>query len=133
MLLNIIEDELPIGQRGWLAVMTKFNKCTIQSGRPKRKQTPPETKFKQLMKTTKPTGDGVCPPEIKQAHHINSLINERAGTRDLGDSNFNDADGGRTGPSSNDNGLPQLEPRVAIARSAHNEAPPPAAMLVELQ
>ncbi|KIK77069.1 hypothetical protein PAXRUDRAFT_167937 [Paxillus rubicundulus Ve08.2h10] len=125
MLLNIIKDELPIGQRGWLTVMTKFNKRAIESGRPERKQTSLETKFKQLVKTTKPTGNGVCPPEIKRAHHIDSLINERAGTHDLGDSDFDDADGGRTGPSSDDDSLPQPEPRVAVARSARNEAPPP--------
>jgi hypothetical protein len=77
------------------------------------------------VKTTKPTGNGVCPPEIKCAHHIDSLINERAGTRDLGDSDFDDADSGRTGPSSDDDSLPQPEPRVAVARSARNEAPPP--------
>ncbi|KIK76468.1 hypothetical protein PAXRUDRAFT_18188 [Paxillus rubicundulus Ve08.2h10] len=125
VLLNIIEDKLPIGQQGWLAVMTKFNKRTIELGRPERKQTSLETNFKQLVKTTKPTGNGVCPPEIKCAHHIDSLINERVGTRDLGDSDFNDADDGRTGPSSDDDSLPQPEPWVAIARLAHNEAPPP--------
>jgi hypothetical protein len=48
VLLNIIEDELPIGQQGWLAVMTKFNKRAIKSGRPERKQTSLETKFKQV-------------------------------------------------------------------------------------
>jgi regulator of replication initiation timing len=40
------------------------------------------------VKTTKPTGNGVCPPHVERAHEIDSLINERAGTRDLADSDF---------------------------------------------
>jgi hypothetical protein len=43
------------------------------------------------VKTTKPTGDGVCPPDVTRAHEIDALINERAGTRDLNDLDF-DAD-----------------------------------------
>jgi hypothetical protein len=43
------------------------------------------------VKTTKPTGDGVCPPDVTRAHEINALINECAGTRDLNDLDF-DAD-----------------------------------------
>jgi hypothetical protein len=44
----------------------------------------------QLVKTTKPTGNGVCPPHVERAHEIESQINERAGTRDLDDSDFDD-------------------------------------------
>ena len=46
----------------------------------------------QLVKTPKPTGDGVCPPEVTCAHHIDDLINEHVGTRDLNNSDFDDPD-----------------------------------------
>jgi hypothetical protein len=48
------------------------------------------------LKTTKPTGNGVCPPNVERAQEIDRLINERAGTRDLNDSDF-DADLDDTG------------------------------------
>ncbi len=38
------------------------------------------------MRTPKPTGDAECPPEIERAHIIEELMNEKAGTRDLNDS-----------------------------------------------
>ncbi|KAF8833315.1 hypothetical protein BDN67DRAFT_889164, partial [Paxillus ammoniavirescens] len=89
-LLDCVEDELPLGQRGWQAVTVRFNQWAAKSGHPERKLTSLETKFKQLVKTTKPTGDGECPEEVMHAHHIDNLINERAGTRDLDDSDFDD-------------------------------------------
>jgi len=77
------------------------------------------------MKTKKPTGDGICPPEIQHSHYIDGLINERAGTCDLGDSDFNDVDGNKTEPSTDDDDMPTAEPRVAVAHSSRNEAPLP--------
>ena len=78
------------------------------------------------MKTTKPTGTGVCPPEVKRAHHIDELINERAGTCELADSDFDDAGGNISWSSSGEDDPPQHpEPRVAVAQSNRNEAPAP--------
>jgi hypothetical protein len=79
------------------------------------------------VKTKKTTGDGVCPPEIQWAHYIDGLINERAGTRDLGDSDFNDIGGEKTEPSTDDDDMPvpAAEPCIAVACSSHNEAPVP--------
>ena len=37
MLLDCVQDKLPLGQRGWMAVTTRFNKWAAQSGRPERK------------------------------------------------------------------------------------------------
>ncbi|KAG2067341.1 hypothetical protein BDR04DRAFT_1120547 [Suillus decipiens] len=42
----------------------------------------------KLVKTTKPIGDGVCPPEVTHALYIDQLINECAGTHDLDDMDF---------------------------------------------
>ncbi|KAG6913459.1 hypothetical protein DXG01_006708 [Tephrocybe rancida] len=87
-LLDAVEIERPIGQRGWLSVSRVFGKYSRKNNRPERAVKSLETKFKQLVKTTMPTGDGYCPPEVKRAHHIEELINERACTRDLDDDDF---------------------------------------------
>jgi hypothetical protein len=44
----------------------------------------------EFVRTTKPTGDAECPPHIDRAHYIDSLINEKAGTRDLDDEELAD-------------------------------------------
>ncbi|KAG2157038.1 hypothetical protein DEU56DRAFT_720970, partial [Suillus clintonianus] len=120
-LLNFVEDELPLGQRGWQVIHTKFAEWSKARGRPDRKLNSLETKFKQLVKTTKPTGDGVCPPDVTRAHYIDLLINERAGTRDLNDEDFDDQDAGSHTDSSS-----QDEPQhVAVARATRTDAPVP--------
>ena len=136
-LLDCVEEELPLGQRGWLAVTTKFNKWASKNSHPEWKVSSLETKFKQvrlainvifasysipqLVKMLKPTGTGVCPPKISRAHEIDELINERAGTRNLDDSKYDEAVNKSDG--STDEELPSR--LTAIARSQHMEAPPP--------
>ena len=44
----------------------------------------------QLVKITKPTGKVDIPIHVQQAHQIEDLINESAGTHDLNDSDFDD-------------------------------------------
>ncbi|KAG2342378.1 hypothetical protein BDR05DRAFT_1001003 [Suillus weaverae] len=77
-LLDLVEDELPLGQKGWQVIHSKFMQWANRHGRPQCKATSLETKFKQFVKTTKPTGDGVCPPNVTRAHELNVRINERA-------------------------------------------------------
>lgn len=47
----------------------------------------------KLVRMTKPTGDAECPPYVDRAHYVESLINEKVGTRDLDDDDIvvNDA------------------------------------------
>ncbi|TFY80399.1 hypothetical protein EWM64_g3611 [Hericium alpestre] len=90
-LLDYVEGELPLGQRGWERIHRRFVKWAHRHGRPERALKSLETKYKQLVKTKKPTGNGVCPPSVDRAHAIEDLINDRAGTRDLADSDFDDA------------------------------------------
>ncbi|KAI9453065.1 hypothetical protein HD554DRAFT_2043477 [Boletus coccyginus] len=97
-LLDCIEVELPLGQRGWQAITPKFNKWAVKSARPERKVTSLEMKFKQLVKTSKPTGDGV---------------------------DFNDTDvDGKTHNWSDEEDELKPERRTAVARSLCSEAPP---------
>ncbi|KAG1828588.1 hypothetical protein DFJ58DRAFT_849021 [Suillus subalutaceus] len=62
-LLDMVQDELPLGQHGWQTVHLKYSQWAKVNHRPSRKITSLETKYKQLVKTTKPIGDGVCPPQ----------------------------------------------------------------------
>ncbi|KAG2131631.1 hypothetical protein DEU56DRAFT_688381, partial [Suillus clintonianus] len=120
VLLDLVEDERPLGQKGWQAIHLKYSEWATSHGRPPRKAMSLETKFKQLVKTTKPTGNGVCPPDVTRAHEIDALINERAGTRDLNDSDF-DADDSH---DDSRNITPPIE-HTAITRATRTDAPVP--------
>ncbi|KAJ7701086.1 hypothetical protein B0H17DRAFT_1327685 [Mycena rosella] len=90
-LFTLIEKELPLGQRGWKEVHRGYKRYCAAKNRPKRSAKSLENKYKQMLKMKKPTGEGNCPPEIKRAHKIEALLNERAGTRELSDSDFDDS------------------------------------------
>lgn len=47
-LLDCVEEELPLGQRGWQSVAAKFNKWAVKHSRPERKLSSLETKYKQV-------------------------------------------------------------------------------------
>ncbi|KAI6101444.1 hypothetical protein EDD16DRAFT_1716654 [Pisolithus croceorrhizus] len=126
VLLDYVEEELLLGQRGWQSVTTKFNKWAVKYGRPERKVPSLEMKYKQLIKTPKPTGTGVCPPKVLWAHHIDDLINEQAGTCELNDSDFDDTiEADKLGASDDDNTNPPPEPcHTSVAQSACAGTPP---------
>jgi hypothetical protein len=64
----------------------------------------------------KPTGSATCPPDVKRAHELEDILNQRVGTRDLSDSEFDDD--ASSGGSSDDE-IEVLEPvRTAVARRA---------------
>ncbi|KAJ7325830.1 hypothetical protein DFH08DRAFT_710935, partial [Mycena albidolilacea] len=112
-LLDSVEKHLPLGQKGWKAVQSDFGKWASGSGRPECDVKSLETKYKLLLKTKKPTGDAYCPPEIKRAHPIEGLINHRADTRELSDSELDEG---------SDGSIEILNPpaavRTAVARRA---------------
>ncbi|KAG1750201.1 hypothetical protein EDB19DRAFT_1825233 [Suillus lakei] len=57
-LLDLIEDVLPLGQKGWQVIYLKFTQWAIHHNHPHHKAQSLETELTQFMKTTKPTGDG---------------------------------------------------------------------------
>ncbi|KAH7930087.1 hypothetical protein BV22DRAFT_1125242 [Leucogyrophana mollusca] len=93
-LLDILEDTLPIGGKAWNTVGDSFADWARENNRPIRTSKSLEAKFKQFVRTTKPTGDAECPPHIDRAHQIEDWINEKAGARDLDDDDIIDADDG---------------------------------------
>ncbi|EDR02255.1 uncharacterized protein LACBIDRAFT_332618 [Laccaria bicolor S238N-H82] len=90
-LLDIIEDRLPIGGHAWNSAADEFAQWAEENSRPVRTAKSLEAKFKQFVRTTKPTGDAECPPHIERAHFIEDQINEKAGTRELDDVDIVDA------------------------------------------
>ncbi|KAJ7657588.1 hypothetical protein B0H17DRAFT_1145827 [Mycena rosella] len=117
-ILDLIEKELPLGPKGWKPIYKKHAKWSQKHGRPERGGKSLGTKYKQLLKMKKPTGEGVCPPEVKRVQQIESLINQKAGTRDLNDSDF---DGDTADISSDDGSIEVLDSsslgvRTAVAR-----------------
>ncbi|KIY47574.1 hypothetical protein FISHEDRAFT_27910, partial [Fistulina hepatica ATCC 64428] len=84
-LLDCVEQLLPVGAKGWEQLAVEFNVWAVENGRPERLTKSLEAKFKAWLRTTKPTGDADCPPEIERAHELEYLINSKAETRDLDD------------------------------------------------
>ncbi|KAG2147706.1 hypothetical protein DEU56DRAFT_909672 [Suillus clintonianus] len=83
-------------------------------------------KFKQLVKTMKPTGDGMCPPEVTHAHHIEQLINECAGICDLHDTDYDAIeDDDSHSVTSNQIQDERASPPIQHTAVAHTEAPVP--------
>ncbi|KAJ7704953.1 hypothetical protein B0H17DRAFT_1193438 [Mycena rosella] len=118
-LLDLVE-ELPLGPKGWKTIYKEHSKWSRKHGCPEHGGQSLETKYKQLVKAKKPTSDGVCPPEVKRAHHIESLINEH------GTCNLNDSDCAAN-ISSDDNDSIEALDSSAVTRTAvahHNPSPP---------
>ncbi|TFY78898.1 hypothetical protein EWM64_g5111 [Hericium alpestre] len=72
-----------MGQRGWQHIERMFVKWIKRNGCPAHK----------LIRTTKPIGNGICLLLVAHAHALEDLINEKARTRELDDSEFADSDG----------------------------------------
>ncbi|KAJ6524103.1 hypothetical protein DFH09DRAFT_1096258 [Mycena vulgaris] len=123
-LLDLTEKELPLGQKGWEVIKKGYSQWARANDRPQRPGKSLENKEKQMLKTKKPTGDASCPPEIKCAHRIEDQINQRAGARDLNDS---DLDGAVDGGDSSDDGSIEVldEPNKIHTAVAHRAPTPP--------
>ncbi|KAG1726200.1 uncharacterized protein EDB91DRAFT_1254461, partial [Suillus paluster] len=84
-----------------------------------------------------PTGDGVCPPQVTHAHHIDHLINERAGTHDLNHLDFNAFENENIDDNNNNNhsvasdqdepyhASPPIQHTAIVRSTAHTDAPIP--------
>ncbi|KAJ7784222.1 hypothetical protein B0H16DRAFT_1446477 [Mycena metata] len=89
-MFELVEDALPVGQRGWREVEAKYNDWAEDTEHAQRLPKALENKFKQYLRQKKPMGDASCPPEVKRAHQLKEQINEKVGTRELSDPEFQD-------------------------------------------
>ncbi|KAF8219844.1 hypothetical protein L208DRAFT_1337383, partial [Tricholoma matsutake] len=91
-LFDILEERVPLGGHAWNSATDEYNAWAQENGRPSRTVKSLKLKFKQLVKTAKPTGEAEVPPHVKRAHAIDDLMNEKAGSRDLDDQDIVNAD-----------------------------------------
>ncbi|KAH7919022.1 hypothetical protein BV22DRAFT_1051344 [Leucogyrophana mollusca] len=89
-LLNILEELLPIGGKAWATVEDSFSEWAHEHNRPTRSAGSLGARYRQLVRTMKPTGNAECPPHIERVHHFKYLMNKYAGTRDLDDNDIAD-------------------------------------------
>ncbi|KAJ6589481.1 hypothetical protein B0H19DRAFT_1249013 [Mycena capillaripes] len=119
--LKFTKEVLPVSAKGWRVVERLFGSWAVEKGQPKCDAKSLETKYKQLLRKKKPTGDGYCPPAVQQVHEIEHLINSKADTHALSDESEFDDDNTR---ESSDivEVVPSTKVRTAIAR--HAPTPP---------
>ncbi|KAJ7830450.1 hypothetical protein B0H14DRAFT_3464874 [Mycena olivaceomarginata] len=84
----LFEKHLPLGQKGWKLVIAAFCEWADASGRPARDGKAIEGKYKMLLKTKKPTATPTALQKSNAAHQIESLINEKADTREISNDSF---------------------------------------------
>ncbi|TFY76156.1 hypothetical protein EWM64_g7857 [Hericium alpestre] len=90
MLLDLVENCLPTGQKGWKVIGHRHREWAIERRLAGRSDKSLENKYKQLLRTTKPTGNAVCPPDVERAHKLESHINDKVSSRELNDSDLTD-------------------------------------------
>ena len=81
VLLDIMEEILPIGNDEWEQVKTAHYETMIEEighdVAQERSIDSIKCKFASLHNNKKPTGDPTCPPEVCQAKYIHRLIQEK--------------------------------------------------------
>jgi len=90
ILLDAVEEYLPIGQNDWEMVERMHSRYYPQSGRTKESL---KRKFIQLYLTKIPTGDPKCPDDVRRAKHLLEEIKKRSDLSD-GEGGGDDADEG---------------------------------------
>ncbi|KAJ7219535.1 hypothetical protein GGX14DRAFT_560615 [Mycena pura] len=73
-ILDLVETNQPIGQQGWDKVAAKYNEWAEAEGHKMRTAQSLDKKFKTLVNTKKPMGDGVKPAQISHTQEIDSTI-----------------------------------------------------------
>ncbi|KAI0059271.1 hypothetical protein BV25DRAFT_1840512 [Artomyces pyxidatus] len=120
VLLDLTEEVLPTGGKGWTVIGDHHRGWAEMARLRGHADKSLKGKFKQLVKTTKPTGNAECPPDVERAHYIDSLINEKVHTRDFGDSDLTDHLADYTdSDDSDDSDVQQLRHKKALAKMTH--------------
>ncbi|KAJ7711819.1 hypothetical protein B0H16DRAFT_1480028 [Mycena metata] len=82
-LFSCVEDVLPIGAKGWKEAEYQYNKWAKANGYAVRPPKAIENKFKGVCDLAACETKEESPPEVKRAHELELLMNERIGTREL--------------------------------------------------
>ncbi|KAJ7739510.1 hypothetical protein B0H16DRAFT_1465171 [Mycena metata] len=114
VVLDLVQKHLPSGSLAWQEVHRGYNRYCRANNRPKRDVKSLEQKDKGFLKQKKPTGEGVCPPEIKRAHKIEAMINNAVGARDVSDAVVISSDP-PTPPATTKTAAPELVDKLSCA------------------
>ena len=85
-MLDIVEQEEPLGANHWAVVASNFTKWARENARPHRDQDSLKNKFDKLSNMKKKTGDPSCPQPFKRAKHIARAIHNKCAAMTLGGS-----------------------------------------------
>jgi len=83
-LLGFVEDVLPLGKNHWVDVTSRYSRWAAQNGHPARDHDSLMDKFRKLSYTKKPTGDPLCPADVRKAKHLAQDILAKAQAVSLG-------------------------------------------------
>ncbi|KAJ7017449.1 hypothetical protein C8F04DRAFT_1200562 [Mycena alexandri] len=115
VLLDYVQKEMPSGQKGWQEVHRCYDRYRRTNNRPKRDAKSLEHKYKGYLKLKKPTGEGVCPPEVNDAVIISDSSDS---------SSDNNNYGANPGPStSTHTAVAQRAPTPPLRRRPKKTAP----------
>ena len=131
LLLNLIEEQMPMGQECWLKVLDKFNhEVPMERWRDKEGI---QRRFNTLWRKRKPTGDPDCPPEVRRAKRLNYKIQEKSGMAVYGTQKENEFEeesseipNGEDAEEAEVN--EEAETAVQVATAAPSPAPSPSPM-----
>ncbi|KAJ7226866.1 hypothetical protein GGX14DRAFT_347920 [Mycena pura] len=125
--LSIVKRHQPMGERGW-KVTKEYNMWAVKHSHPECEWKSLKNKFDSLVKTTKPTGDAECPPEVKEAKCIDQMICSKSGSRSVCDapsaSHSHAHCDGDAGDTSSDDSIKFVENKTHTA-IAHRAPTPP--------
>ncbi|KAJ3870933.1 hypothetical protein F5051DRAFT_488950, partial [Lentinula edodes] len=124
ILFETLWHNLPLGQRAWSRCADEFNEQAEQQGRPTHLAKSLKLKYKQLVKTTKPTGDVELPWNVEEALEIEELMNDKAGTRDLDDSDIGDFDDNDSDSESDNKNAPTRKKSKATVKKQSSATGP---------
>ena len=84
MLLDVIQEILPLGKNEWVAAHEVYKKWARENGYQERDNAMIKQKFDRMTSEKKPTGVGQCPSPIRRAKKIAQDIQLRASAGSLG-------------------------------------------------
>ncbi|TDL21626.1 hypothetical protein BD410DRAFT_865021 [Rickenella mellea] len=119
-MLDLVEDVLPLGAKGWKVIGDKHREWARDNRRAERSDKSLELKYKALVRTTKPTGDGEIPWDVDRALDIEREIVDKSGVRKLEDEDIIDLDDEASTISDNDDDderPPAKKQKPAVARA----------------
>ncbi|KAJ3822310.1 hypothetical protein F5880DRAFT_1507875 [Lentinula raphanica] len=108
MLVRLVGEVLPIGQKGWSLIEEKYNKWAGNEGFPERKREPLRGKFESMTQAkVKPTGEGERRQMYFDALGVETEINNKSSMTPIQDTDGSESSSGKS--ENNDNSDDEVE------------------------